>query len=58
MRGVRFQRWERTKSEFSIRRKVEEVFGEWLDMAEKIFGDSMVDYVENPPIFACFIERE
>jgi len=27
-------------------------------MAAKIFGDSMVDYVEKTPIFACFIERK
>jgi len=28
-----------------------------VDLAAKIFGDSMIDYVEKSPIFAGFRER-
>lgn len=56
MGGIGFDRGERAKLELSIRGEAEDAVRERMEEGEEIFGDSMVGYVEESPVFAGFRE--
>lgn len=52
MRGVRFERGRWANFDLGLIRETEEIIRERMEFLVKIFGNTMVDYMEETPFFA------